>query len=130
MKNFLKIVCVILPVAVMAFIGFGLRTMFLNRRIAELTETYNHQKAIADSMVSAINVSDTQSVSDISFMNVMFDEIFTFYNVDDFRTAKQSAKEYGLPDIFIDRFYDMSELNEYAYAESLIDVMCSFSSAD
>ena len=126
----LKIFIVIFAITIMSFIGFGIRNRILDNKIKSLTNTYNTKQATADSIYSEINISDAQSESDLVFLELMFSEIFTFYDLDDFKDAKENAKQYGLSDDFVDRFYDMSELNESAYAESMLDVLCKYSSSD
>lgn len=130
MKKITTIICVIVPIIIVILIGFGFRTMFLNRKIAALTETLNQKQAIVDSMISEIDMQDKQCNDDISFLNIMFDEIFTFYDIDDFMTAKQNAVDYGLSNAFVDNFYDTRELYQNAYAEQLLSVLCKFESAD
>lgn len=126
----LKIFIVIFAITIASFIGFGIRSRILDNKIKSLTNTYNIRQATVDNIYAEINISDAQSERDRAFLEMMFSEIFTFYDIDDFKAAKDNAKHYGLSDDFINRFYDMGELNDSAYAEAMLDVLCKYESSD
>lgn len=129
MKQFLKIGIVIFLLTIGSFLGMFLRLKLLDDQIKSLQDKHERIQEIADELVSAALHTDSQSKTDITYMNTVFEHIFTFYDLDGFEKAKQEAIEYGLPVSFVNRFYDTAELTG-AYAEAMLDVMCKYNSAD
>lgn len=130
MKKIVRIAIVIIVIMIFSVVGFGIRCIILNNKIAILEDEYRRKQAIADSMKRSIDVSDSHSEQDRIFLENMFGEIFTFYDISEFRDAKVNAKSYNLPEAFIARLYDTTELSSSAYAESMIEVMCKYDSSD
>lgn len=129
MKKLLKIFIVIFAVTAVFFVSFVIRNRVLDNKIKKLTDTYNNRQVTADSMAAEINMTDAHSEHDRAFLEMMFSEIFTFYDADGFEEARQSAGYYNLPADFIDRFYDTSELRDSGYAEAMLDILCQYDSS-
>lgn len=125
----LKVIIVIAVISIASIIGFFIRNAYLDKQIAILENECLQKQAIAESMLTEINLTDEQSVQDKEFLETMFNEIFTFYDMDGFDNARINAVCYGLPQRFIDRFYDTSELSSSLYAEAMLDVMCKYDSS-
>ena len=130
MKKILVVISIIAIAAIIAIIGFIFREKVYDNRIAELEEEYNRIQATAESVFLEINLTDLQYEKDKDFLDTMFDEIFTFYSIDDFNVAKTDAKSYGLPDGFINRFYDTTDYTSSLYGEAMLKVMCRYDASD
>lgn len=121
----------IVPVAAVLcvfIVGAVIRHIYLSNQIKELAAYFETLNSQADEMEQQINISDAQSKTDKAFLDIMFDDIFTFYSEDDFDGAKQMAESYNLPKNFVESFYDKSELNS-GYAE-MLDIMLKYDSCD
>lgn len=129
MKQILRIIVVIFALIVFSLIGFGIRSVILDKKIKALDVEYSKKQAIADNMAAEINAKDSVSEQDKVFFDTMFSEIFTFGNISEFRDAKANAKSYNLSEDFVERLYDTSEYSQSAYAESMLSVMCQYDSA-
>lgn len=130
MKKIIKVVIVILALTIFSVAGFGIRSVILDNNIKALESEYSRLQAITDNLRREIDASDSRSSQDKIFLDNMFGEIFTFYDINEFRDAKVNAKSYGLPEAFIEKLYDTTELSSSAYAESMINVMCRYDSSD
>lgn len=125
----LKIIIVIFAVTAVFLVSYIIRSRVLDNKIKTLNDTYTAKQAIADNMAAEINAADSRSEYDRYFLETMFSELFTFYNLDDFKKAKENAGYYGLSDDFISSFYDMTELTDNGYAESMLDILCEYESS-
>jgi len=130
MKPILKIIIVIFSITIFSLTGFGIRNIILDKKIKVLETEYSKNCTIADGMAAEIDASDSKSKQDKAFLDNMFDEIFTFSDISEFKDAKMNAKSYNLSEDFIERLYDMSEYTSSAYAETMLSVMCKYDSAN
>lgn len=128
MKVF-RMLIVLIPICVILFGGIAIRSVLLDKQIASLEGTCEVKQSVIDKLMAQAFHTDEQSVSDKKYMETAFSRIFTFYNMDEFDAARDRAIGYGLPKDFVNCFYDKSEMSSI-YAESMLDVMCKFKSAD
>ena len=124
-----RIIALVGLVAVLSFSGAVIQNKMYDNRIAELETIRNSKQTVADEMIEQAYRTDSQSKVDKNFMNEVFEQIFTFYDYDGFIKARDIAVSYNLPSDFINRFYDTSELTSL-YAESMLDIICQYNSAD
>lgn len=125
----LKVVIVIFAVTAIFLVSFAVRNRVLDNKIKMLNDIYAAKRAIADSMAAEIDAADSRSEYDKTFLETMFSKLFTFYSIDDFKEAKKIAGYYNLSDDFINSFYDMTELTDNGYAESMLDILCEYDSS-
>lgn len=129
MKNILKIVFIIIGLVVFITISAFLHGRSLDNQI-EAYEIRNSQlKKTADSLIADSHRTDEQSEEDIQLLDGVFQKMFTFYNITEFDEARDFAVRYNVPDIFVESFYNKSELSSM-YADSMLDVLCKYKSAD
>lgn len=131
MKRILKVVLVVAIIYGIFISGFFIRNLLLHREIERLENIVStNEETIRQYAFANGDRTDEQSKTDIKFMQYVFNEIFTFYDLEDFKRAKKNATEYGLPESFVESFYDTSELSSSVYSEAMLDVMCKYESSD
>lgn len=129
MKRFLIIFLVIASLVALPFVGLGVQSLIYDTQIKELESVVEHKQVVADKLINDTYRVDAQSASDIELMMAMFDKLFTFYDINEFKKAKAYAVESGLPANFVNNFYSTAELSGM-YADAMLDVICQFDSAD
>lgn len=129
MKRFFQLLIIMGVVIVVSFNGFVIQNKIYDDRISSLALVRDEKQNIAHDLIQKALHTDTQSSIDKQFLNQVFRDIFTFYDMDGFYQARNAAVEYGMPSDFVNSFYDTSELDNQ-YAESMIDVICQYDSAD
>ncbi len=131
MKRVLEIIVFITVVCAVMSAGFFIRNLLLDRKIEQLETTLaTNNETIKSYAYDNARKTDLQSETDIKFMQYVFDEIFTFYDIEDFKRARNNALAYGFPESFVNNFYDMSELASSMYTEAMLDIMCKYESSE
>lgn len=98
-------------------------------QIRELKTVLDKKQTIAAELKERAFASDEQSVKDKEYMEIVFGQIFTFYDLDGFKRARNLAADCGMPADFINSFYDTSVLDDM-YADTMLDIVCRYNSAD
>lgn len=128
-KRSLIYTIVIIFAVILFAVSMILQGRSYDKQIEQLSETYAEKQQEADNLVQNVDIVDEQLQKDKAFLEIMFDEIFTFHDIDEFDGAMQNAMTYNLSDRFIANFYDKSELNG-GYADALLDVLCEYDSSE
>lgn len=113
-----------------SIIGACVRSSILNSEIKKLETQRDEISTTLESLISNTSLSSSNYINDKKYFELMFNEIFTFYNIDDFDNAKRTAYEYGLPESFVESFYNKKELTNSDYTGASIDVVCKYDSAE
>lgn len=109
--------------------GYFIQDRLNNAKIENLTAERDKKQNIVVEMKQAAELADEQSTKDKAYIDAVFKQIFTFYNRDGFKHARNTAVDYGLPADFINRFYDAETLSDM-YADTMLDVMCEYDSSN
>jgi len=112
-----------------AFAGYFIQNAIYDNEISKLENDIAHKQQVVDEKIGSMIKTDKQIKTDIDFLNYVFENIFTFYNLDEFKEAKETAVSCGLPDAFVERFFSESEFSNM-YADAMLDVMCKYDYAD
>ena len=129
MKIFIRILCVVAVISALSFLGSVLYEKQLDNKIGQLEAACEQKRAVVNSMIAAAYHTDEQSEDECEILEKIFENIFTFYDMEDFNAAREAAVSYGLPDDFVNAFYSKDELSNMC-AESMIDVMCRYDSSE
>ena len=127
----IKIITVIAVFVLIASVSFGIRCNILDEKIKKLSDIDSQKSAELEKMrIDACSVNNKRVDNDMKYLNLVFSEIFTFYNMTDFNNAKQSAVEYGLPDEVIYNLFNTYDFEQDLYAETMTKVACRYDSSD
>ena len=128
MKKIRIFVCIIVTAAIFVG-GYVIKLNLYDERIADLTTIRSNKQSVADSLKERAQVIDEQSKTDKAYIESVFGQIFTFYDLDGFKRARNLAADNAMPADFINSFYDMTTLSDI-YADEMLDIVCRYDSAD
>lgn len=121
-------ICFIVILLIASLIGFEINKKYLDDQIKSLEAQRDNLQVTYNTLLMQEDFTDVYYAKDKAFLDEMFDDIFTFYDEDEFYGAREQAKAYGLPDGFIDLFYDTTELTG-AFV-NMLDIICQYNSSD
>lgn len=124
-----RIIVYMILAMIVSVAGYFIQGCLNDAKIDKLTAECDKKQNIAAEMKQAAELADEQSMKDKAYIDAVFKQIFTFYNLDGFKQARNTAVDYDLPTDFINRFYDATTLSDM-YADTMLDVMCEYDSSN
>lgn len=109
--------------------GYVIKLNLYDESIAALTSVRDDKQSVVNDLKEQAQVIDEQSKADKTYIESVFGQIFTFYDLDGFKRARNLAADNAMPADFINSFYDMTTLSDI-YADEMLDVVCKYDSAD
>lgn len=132
MKMFIiKITAIVLALITIILIGFGLKCHDLDNKIRQLSSIDTAKSAeLVQMRADAHVIKDNRAENDINYLNSVFSDIFTFYDLEGFNTAKGLAIDYNFPEAFVYNLFDTAEIDQSLYAESMLKIACQYNNSD
>lgn len=124
-----RLIVIIVSVIVLGIVCYFIQTNSYDSQIAELKAVLDAKQTVAAELKEKAFAADEQSVKDKAYMEAVFGQIFTFYDLDGFKRARNLAADCAMPVDFINSFYDMTTLDDI-YADTMLDIVCRYDSAD
>lgn len=121
-------ICFIVLLLIASLIGFAISKRQLDKQIKSLEAQRDDLQVTYNTLLMQEDLTDIYYANDKAFLDRMFDDIFTFYDENGFYGAREQAKAYGLPEGFIDLFYDTTELT--GAFTNMLDIICQYNSSD
>lgn len=124
-----RLIILLALIVVLGVVCYFVQIFSYDNQIRKLKTVLDEKQAVATELKEQAFALDEQSVADKEHMEAVFGQIFTFYDLDGFKRARNLAADFGLPADFINGFYDMSVLDDI-YADTMLDIVCRYDSAD
>lgn len=124
-----RLIIILASIVVLGVVCYFVQMFSYDNQIRKLKTVLGEKQAVATELKEQAFALDEQSVADKEYMEIVFGQIFTFYDLDGFKRARNLAADFGMPADFINSFYDMSVLDDI-YADTMLDIVCRYDSAD
>lgn len=130
MRGVMRLLGILLVVVLIFYGGFAIKYKMLQDDIAQLSETLENSRYKLNASRASANLSNERYESDKKYLDVVFNDIFTFYDLSEFEDCRRNALDYNFSSNFVVNFYNKDEFINNSYAEAMLDVMSEYKSCD
>ena len=100
-----RLIIILASIMVLGIVCYFVQMFSYDNQIRRLKTVLDEKQAAATELKEQAFALDGQSVKDKEYMEIVFGQIFTFYDLDGFKRARNFAADCGMPADFINSLF-------------------------